>query len=669
MVRQDINKNLLLNTKVGPYSLIIRLEDFEANLKNINIFLKNVETKLCWADTFNNKYIEKMSKKSGSYKSFNIFCDMIRLYQTEQCPEISLTILTYEDLEKIQRMKTNRQDCKFVRDIHNKRYLVLTYTSRFDTVQYPLPLPLVTDVVTISESIPYCENINQTGNNTEKSLQSIVSQLKSHMKKERREFRQHISDTEYENRRLQETINTMKKEEKRLIARVKQLSTQLSVYRLNSSQNSNYKKNFQDRFSSDSCSSNLKPSKRNSHFNNCSNSNKNHYYKSNQYGHIKSRYMTEPQKRQVRSNSANYRIMCNDNNTQIKRSHSASSGFKRFNPTEYVKKKQYINQCKTRTKKPIFGSGQFQYRSDERLNTSDSDSNFNISSNNKSKYQSKSKSKSVLKKNKPNIKSRQNYYIESDSSVDIYKSDTIKDYNINEIDKKLEQLQIYIDKHFIYLYNELNSFTAMLKSLFGRETPREKIRKNDRLIKKTLRQVGQLNTRLVRIENSLKPKIKKMLQDDKPTAARTLAKQLAQTRRNITKTAILESHIQAVSVKLSTVMSITELTHALKSTSSALKSINKQVNLPELQSIMYNFQRENEITDAKSETLDDAMEIAFDEGVEEEGDDVTEAIIGEISAEINEKLSEIHQRPCVNDSIITNDTDDLQNRLDQLKQN
>ena len=50
----------------------------------------------------------------------------------------------------------------------------------------------------------------------------------------------------------------------------------------------------------------------------------------------------------------------------------------------------------------------------------------------------------------------------------------------------------------------------------------------------------------------------------------------------------------------------------------ALKRMNSKINLPNLQKIMMEFERESEIMDIKEETMTDTMDDVLGEGDEEE---------------------------------------------------
>jgi charged multivesicular body protein 2A len=77
---------------------------------------------------------------------------------------------------------------------------------------------------------------------------------------------------------------------------------------------------------------------------------------------------------------------------------------------------------------------------------------------------------------------------------------------------------------------------------------------------------------------------------------------------------------------------------AMKGATMALGSMNKSMNLPQLQRIAMEFERENDIMEQRQEMMDDAVDDAMDVGVEEEGDEVVEQVLEEIGIDLNQAV-------------------------------
>jgi division protein CdvB (Snf7/Vps24/ESCRT-III family) len=78
---------------------------------------------------------------------------------------------------------------------------------------------------------------------------------------------------------------------------------------------------------------------------------------------------------------------------------------------------------------------------------------------------------------------------------------------------------------------------------------------------------------------------------------------------------------------------------AMKGATVALGSMNKSMNLPALQRIAMEFERENDVMEQRQEMMDDAIDDAMDVGLEEEGDEVVEQVLEEIGVDLNQAVS------------------------------
>ncbi len=88
---------------------------------------------------------------------------------------------------------------------------------------------------------------------------------------------------------------------------------------------------------------------------------------------------------------------------------------------------------------------------------------------------------------------------------------------------------------------------------------------------------------------------------------------------------------------------------AMKGATTALGSMNRTMNLPSLQRIAMEFERENDIMEQRQEMMDDAIDDAMDVGLEEEGDEVVEQVLEEIGVDLSQAVGLPQQFlvPCV----------------------
>lgn len=70
-----------------------------------------------------------------------------------------------------------------------------------------------------------------------------------------------------------------------------------------------------------------------------------------------------------------------------------------------------------------------------------------------------------------------------------------------------------------------------------------------------------------------------------------------------------------------------------------LGSMNRQMNLPALQRIAMEFERENDVMDQRQEMMDDAIDEATGmEGEDEEGEDIVKEVLDEIGVDLNQAV-------------------------------
>ncbi|KAI0840388.1 Snf7-domain-containing protein [Hypoxylon sp. FL1857] len=181
----------------------------------------------------------------------------------------------------------------------------------------------------------------------------------------------------------------------------------------------------------------------------------------------------------------------------------------------------------------------------------------------------------------------------------------------------------------------------ILEWAFGKRiTPAERLRKNQRMIDKAIRELDQVRVKLEKQEKTLVGQIKQSAQKGQMGAAKIQAKDLVRTRRYIEKFYGMRSQLQKISLRLQTHRTNEQMMQAMKGATVALGSMNRSMNLPALQRIAMEFERETAIMDERQEMMDDAIDDAMDVGIEEEGDEVVEQVLEEIGVDLNQAFGE-----------------------------
>lgn len=81
---------------------------------------------------------------------------------------------------------------------------------------------------------------------------------------------------------------------------------------------------------------------------------------------------------------------------------------------------------------------------------------------------------------------------------------------------------------------------------------------------------------------------------------------------------------------------------SMKGATQLLGSMNRQMNLPALQRIAMEFERENDIMDQRQEMMDDAIDDVTGLEDEEEGEEVVNQVLDEIGVDLGQAVSGLH---------------------------
>nr|CAD2162774.1 unnamed protein product [Meloidogyne enterolobii] len=183
----------------------------------------------------------------------------------------------------------------------------------------------------------------------------------------------------------------------------------------------------------------------------------------------------------------------------------------------------------------------------------------------------------------------------------------------------------------------------MMDFFFGRsKTPQELLRQNKRALDKAMRDLDRERQRLEGTEKKVIADIKKMAKMGQMDSVRIMAKDLVRTRQHIKKFIMMKANIQAVALKVQTLKSQDAMAQAMKGVTRAMRSMNRQLNLPQIQKIMSDFERQSEIMEMKEEMMSDAIDDAMGEGdEEEETEQVVQQVLDELGIQMSEDLNKL----------------------------
>lgn len=178
------------------------------------------------------------------------------------------------------------------------------------------------------------------------------------------------------------------------------------------------------------------------------------------------------------------------------------------------------------------------------------------------------------------------------------------------------------------------------KNLFHRETPEEKMKKYKRGLDKTARDLDRERNKLMQQEKKLVVDMKKMAKQDQIDSVRIMAKDLVRTRKYAQKFYRMKAQIQAVSLRLQTLTSTNQMAKAMGGVTKAMQGMNAQMNIPAMQQIMREFDRQNEMMGMKEEMMNDAIDDVMNEDGEEEEDTENEIqkVMDEVTLDFKSKV-------------------------------
>lgn len=105
--------------------------------------------------------------------------------------------------------------------------------------------------------------------------------------------------------------------------------------------------------------------------------------------------------------------------------------------------------------------------------------------------------------------------------------------------------------------------------------------------------------------------------------------------------------LQAVSLRMQTLRSNESMAQAMRGATRAMGQMNRSLNLPQIQRIMNEFEKESATMDMKEEMMSDAVDNAMEDEDEGEGEDVeSDKILREVFDEIGMGMNEAVSQTC-----------------------
>jgi len=139
-----------------------------------------------------------------------------------------------------------------------------------------------------------------------------------------------------------------------------------------------------------------------------------------------------------------------------------------------------------------------------------------------------------------------------------------------------------------------------------------------------------------------------------------MAKDLVRTRRYVQKFYQMRTQLQAVELRIQTLRSNQQMADAMRGATrvsifsalqmapgakvfQAMASMNRGMNLPQIQRIMNEFERESSMMDMKEEMMSEAVDGVMEDDEEDEeveGDKILQQVLEEIGIDVSQKMGE-----------------------------
>ncbi|RXN26982.1 leukemia inhibitory factor receptor-like isoform X2 [Labeo rohita] len=218
--------------------------------------ISDVVTADQWRGEFDPAYIEDLTRKTGNFKQFPVFCSMLESAVNKSSESVTLDLLTYSDLELLRNRKAGVVGRPRAQPqspaLSAKRYLILIYTVEFDRIHYPLPLPylgkpdpaelqreiralrlaLVRDEKeALAKALDRLQMVGAGSTPGARGLREAVHSLEEQLLKERAKSQRSASKRSQEQRLLLEQLEELRASERALRIRVKSLTTELALLR------------------------------------------------------------------------------------------------------------------------------------------------------------------------------------------------------------------------------------------------------------------------------------------------------------------------------------------------------------------------------------------------------------------------------------------------------
>jgi charged multivesicular body protein 2A len=179
--------------------------------------------------------------------------------------------------------------------------------------------------------------------------------------------------------------------------------------------------------------------------------------------------------------------------------------------------------------------------------------------------------------------------------------------------------------------------------LFGRQkTPAEVMKEHSTVLGRTQRRIDRERATLETDEKELITKIRNSANRGQIESARSMALNLVRMRNQIKKLHQLHAQIDAVKMQINSMRTTVEMAEAMRGVTGSMRTANRQINLPQLQQILMDFERQTMAMDMKQDIMNDTMQsVQGGDDDEQESNDIIDAVMDEIGISVCGRLANV----------------------------
>lgn len=117
------------------------------------------------------------------------------------------------------------------------------------------------------------------------------------------------------------------------------------------------------------------------------------------------------------------------------------------------------------------------------------------------------------------------------------------------------------------------------------------------------------------------------------------------TRNYMEKFDNMRTQLQAISLRIQAVRSSDQMTSSMREATGLLAGMNRSMNLPQLQNISMEFEKQTDLMDQRQEFMDEAIDNAMGDEIDEdeEADEIVNKVLDEIGVDLHAQLQSTPQ--------------------------